>query len=65
MAAMLVARTVACPYCGERFETTLDLSAGDQEYIEDCQVCCQPIVFRVTTGPDGRLRGVDTRRDHD
>jgi hypothetical protein len=24
----------------------LDLSAGDQEYIEDCQVCCQPILIR-------------------
>ena len=21
----------------------LDLSAGDQSYIEDCQVCCQPM----------------------
>jgi hypothetical protein len=21
----------------------LDISAGDQSYIEDCQVCCQPM----------------------
>ncbi|MGE8385923.1 MAG: CPXCG motif-containing cysteine-rich protein, partial [Pseudomonas putida] len=26
-------------------ETTVDLSGGDQEYIEDCQVCCKPIRF--------------------
>ena len=26
-------------------ETTLDLSGGDQIYIEDCQVCCRPIKF--------------------
>ena len=34
-----------CPYCGERIETTLDLSGGDQDYIEDCQVCCRPVHF--------------------
>jgi hypothetical protein len=31
---------VACPYCGERFDAALDCSAGDQEYIEDCRMCC-------------------------
>jgi hypothetical protein len=25
----------------------LDLSAGDQEYIEDCPVCCRPITFEL------------------
>ena len=34
-----------CPYCGEQVETTVDLSGGDQSYIEDCQVCCRPSVF--------------------
>jgi acetyl esterase/lipase len=35
--------TVQCPYCGEAFETAVDLSAGSFSYVEDCQVCCQPI----------------------
>ena len=26
----------------------LDLSAGDQSYIEDCQVCCQPMQVSFT-----------------
>ncbi|MBP9961847.1 CPXCG motif-containing cysteine-rich protein [Pseudomonas defluvii] len=34
-----------CPYCGEEFEAVLDLSGGDQQYVEDCPVCCRPIVF--------------------
>ena len=34
---------VLCPYCGEGFETAVDLSAGAFSYVEDCQVCCQPI----------------------
>ena len=35
--------TVQCPYCGERFDTVVDVSAGAFSYVEDCQVCCQPI----------------------
>ena len=42
---MLETATYDCPYCGEVVETTVDLSGGDQTYIEDCQVCCRPIIF--------------------
>jgi hypothetical protein len=48
-------RTVQCPYCGESFETAIDLSAGATSYIEDCQVCCQPIEFSVEVADDGTL----------
>ena len=30
-----------------RCETMLDLSGGDQTYIEDCPVCCRPITFSL------------------
>jgi len=34
---------VVCPYCGELNEVAVDPGGGDsQEYVEDCQVCCQP-----------------------
>lgn len=33
----------ACPHCGERISMFLDLSAGSQRYVEDCEVCCNPI----------------------
>lgn len=26
---------------------------GEQEYVEDCQVCCRPIVLSVTVDVDG------------
>jgi len=39
---------VSCPYCGETIEVAVDVSAGSQMYIEDCQVCCRPIVMRLT-----------------
>ncbi len=32
-----------CPYCWQSISMVLDLSVEDQEYIEDCEVCCRPI----------------------
>lgn len=53
---------VSCPYCGEPFETLIDLSAGSSSYIEDCQVCCQPIEFRVTVDDAGALATLEAVR---
>jgi hypothetical protein len=37
-----------CAGCGEWIETLVDESQGSkQEYVEDCQVCCQPNVLTV------------------
>ena len=41
-----------CPYCGEPISLVVDSSAGSQTYIEDCQVCCQPIQVRLDIGND-------------
>jgi hypothetical protein len=39
---------VDCPHCGAPTLLFVDPSAGGrQELIEDCHVCCRPIVFRV------------------
>jgi transcription elongation factor Elf1 len=32
-----------CPYCGEEISMVLDLSVRSQTYVEDCEVCCNPI----------------------
>lgn len=50
---MLESTEIQCPYCGERIEIEIDCSAGAQDYIEDCQVCCRPMVVRVTFGAGG------------
>ena len=45
---------VACPYCGEVSAVALDPGGGSsQEYVEDCQVCCQPWRVHVTYLEDG------------
>lgn len=33
----------ACPYCGQDISMVLDTSIPSQTYVEDCEVCCQPI----------------------
>jgi hypothetical protein len=53
---------VACPYCGEVINTRLDLSAGSQSYVEDCQVCCQPMQMAVSVDGDGQLAHVTAER---
>jgi hypothetical protein len=44
---------ISCPYCGETISVLIDCSVDQQEYIEDCQVCCRPIVFTTQIGADG------------
>lgn len=46
--------SVRCPYCGEINEIALDPGSGSQqEYVEDCQVCCRPWRVAVHYQPDG------------
>jgi hypothetical protein len=49
----LESRDIQCPYCGETIEVLIDCSEQEQSYIEDCQVCCRPIEFRLTIGAMG------------
>ncbi|MFV0573329.1 MAG: CPXCG motif-containing cysteine-rich protein [Xanthomarina gelatinilytica] len=32
-----------CPYCWETLSMLLDTSQSQQDYVEDCEVCCNPI----------------------
>lgn len=54
---------VTCPYCWAGFEATVDLSAGDQDYYEDCPVCCGPVHFLLSVDADGRLVRLEARRE--
>jgi len=49
----LIEQNVECPYCGENIDVLVDQSEEQQNYIEDCQVCCRPIVFNVAIDSDG------------
>jgi hypothetical protein len=46
--------TVYCPYCNETVEIAIDPGGGVvQEYVEDCEICCQPWTVRVHYQEDG------------
>lgn len=50
--------TITCPYCWESIEVALDLSVDEQQQVDDCSVCCRPIVIRYRA-EDGALATLD------
>lgn len=56
--------TIYCPYCGEPITVLLNEEEIGQEYIEDCQVCCKPIVFTISTDMSGAL-SVSVREENE
>lgn len=41
-----------CPYCWEEISMVLDPSVYRQTYVEDCEVCCNPIELRYVMEDD-------------
>ena len=44
-------------------EILVDLSVGEQQYIEDCSVCCAPILMSVQVDEAGQFSHVDVKTD--
>ncbi|MDN3492838.1 CPXCG motif-containing cysteine-rich protein [Winogradskyella bathintestinalis] len=36
-----------CPYCWEQISMLVDTSQKQQNYIEDCEICCNPIQVTI------------------
>lgn len=51
-----------CPYCDESYDVAVDLSGGTQTYIEDCQVCCQPISLQLRVNDAGEFASLEAER---
>jgi len=60
----LIEKTITCPYCGENINLLVDGSVPEQSYVEDCQVCCRPMVVSVSADPDGDI-SVDARSENE
>lgn len=54
---------IQCPYCGESFELLVDCSIPQQSYVEDCEVCCRPILLSVSVGAAGEVVVEGLRED--
>ncbi len=55
---------ITCPYCGKHITILVDGSVEEQQYIEDCQVCCRPMDIRVSVAADGRCQ-VEAHTEND
>lgn len=55
---LLQGRDATCPHCWETIQLTLDLSVPEQAYIEDCPVCCKPMLVAYSA-VDGELSEFD------
>jgi hypothetical protein len=51
-----------CPWCGEVYGSQIDLTDRSRIYIEDCQVCCQPIEVTLEVSEAGELTRAGTAR---
>ena len=61
---ILAEETIYCPYCGEMFDIFVDPSVAEQIYVEDCYVCCQPILLAVRVGMSGEI-SIEARQEND
>lgn len=44
-----------CPYCWEEISMVLDTSVRRQTYVEDCEVCCNPIEVLYSVDDEGSI----------
>jgi DNA-directed RNA polymerase subunit RPC12/RpoP len=45
-----------CPSCGEEIVVPVTFDDSRAEYVEDCPVCCSPVLLRVNVGDQGDVR---------
>jgi hypothetical protein len=52
---------IECPYCAEAIEIVVDTSIEQQQYVEDCSVCCRPLhmTIQVSDSGDIQVQAVD------
>ncbi|MFU8803705.1 MAG: CPXCG motif-containing cysteine-rich protein [Bradymonadaceae bacterium] len=46
--------SLQCPYCFETFEIFIEFDVGG-DLIQDCEICCRPLLLHVRRDRSGRL----------
>ena len=60
----LTEQSISGPYCGESITILVDNSLPEQQYVEDCEVCCRPIVFNMSVDSEGGVE-VNARAENE
>ncbi len=53
---LIQGQAATCPHCWEPITLSLDLSVSGQSYIEDCPVCCKPLIVSYSAA-NGEITG--------
>jgi len=40
-------KRIKCPHCGHHLHASVDASAGDQDYYDECPSCCKEIHYNL------------------
>ena len=59
MSQVLTHSNITCPYCYSAFSTEIDITAGSQDYYEECQICCNPIQLFIHIDADGEITSIN------
>lgn len=54
--------SVRCPFCGESIELAIEMTLAHQQYVEDCEVCCRPMIVTIDASQEEPVVNV-TRED--
>jgi len=55
---------ITCPHCSAHYFISADPSVSEQEYVEDCQVCCAPILLLLHVDMSNELIFVEAKREN-
>jgi len=54
---------IHCPYCWEPLVILVEPTDIDEEYVEDCHVCCRPMVIRASIDEMGNYQASARHED--
>ena len=58
---MVVEHSFSCPYCFQVISFLVDTSEAESRFIEDCEVCCNPIEV-VVQSSSGRITAFEAEK---
>ena len=59
----MIEQDIQCPACWETIGVLVDPSVPEQQYVEDCSVCCRPLLLSVVVHDD--YASIEVERESD
>ena len=62
--SFLNTQSILCPYCSQQIEVLIDCSVKMQKYVEDCEVCCRPILISIKLDENNEIN-IEARQENE